>query len=57
MMNKLSPFKGLNITIPMIMPIKGGLLIRGLGYPENRRPEIPKLQSPKPYPNTGPQML
>ena len=33
MINKAPPFKGLNIRIPIIIPINGrGLLIRGLGY-------------------------
>ena len=33
MINKPAPFKGLNIRIPIIIPIKGrGLLIRGLHY-------------------------
>ena len=33
MINKPPPFKGLNIRIPIIIPIKGrGLLIRGLHY-------------------------
>ena len=37
MINKLSPFKGLNIKIPIIIPIKGrGFINQGSGLP----PEI-----------------
>ena len=33
MINKPPLFKGLNLRIPIIIPIRGGgLLIRGLGY-------------------------
>ena len=40
MINKPPPFKGLNIRIPIIIPMKGkGLLVRGLGL---------RVPSPKP---------
>ena len=36
MINEPLPFKGLNIRIPIIIPIKGrGLLIMGLGYTDS----------------------
>ena len=37
MINKPPPFKGLDIMIPAIIPMKGrGLLITGLGYGSKR---------------------
>ena len=44
MINKPLPFKGLNIGIPIIIPVKGrGLLIRGWGYPEYQIPAAQEI--------------